>query len=81
MIRKIIEETKCTIDVEDDGSVVVGSPSSENAQKAIDMIQRLTRDVEVGETYTGTVTRILPFGAFVEVLPGQGGLGPHLGAG
>jgi polyribonucleotide nucleotidyltransferase len=74
MIRKIIEETKCTIDVEDDGTVVVGSSSSENAQKAIDMIQRLTREVEVGQTYTGTVTRILPFGAFVEVLPGKEGL-------
>jgi polyribonucleotide nucleotidyltransferase len=74
MIRKIVEETKCTIDVEDDGTVIVGSPSSENAQMAIDMIQRLTRDVEVGQSYTGTVTRILPFGAFVEVLPGKEGL-------
>jgi polyribonucleotide nucleotidyltransferase len=74
MIRKIIEETKCTIDVEDDGTVIVGSPSMENAQMAIDMIQRLTREVEVGQTYTGTVTRILPFGAFVEVLPGKEGL-------
>lgn len=74
MIRKIIEETKCTIDVEDDGTVIVGSTSSQNAEKAIKMIERLTRDVEVGATYTGTVTRILPFGAFVEILPGKEGL-------
>ncbi len=74
MIRKIIEETKCTIDIEDDGTVVIGSTIKENAEKAINMIERLTRDVEVGQTYTGTVTRILPFGAFVEVLPGKEGL-------
>ncbi len=74
MIRKIIDETKCTIDVEDDGTVIVGSNNSDNAQKAIRIIERLTKDVEVGATYTGTVTRILPFGAFVEVLPGKEGL-------
>ena len=74
MIRKIIDETKCTIDVEDDGTVIVGSTSSESAEKAIKIIERLTRDVEVGATYTGTVTRILPFGAFVEILPGKEGL-------
>ena len=74
MIRKIIEETKCTIDIEDDGTVVIGSTVKENADKAINMIERLTREVEVGQVYTGTVTRILPFGAFVEVLPGKEGL-------
>ena len=74
MIRKIIDETKCTIDIEDDGTVVIGSTSSSNANKAIDIIERLTKDVEVGKTYTGTVTRILPFGAFVEILPGKEGL-------
>jgi polyribonucleotide nucleotidyltransferase len=74
MIRKIIEETKCTIDVEDDGTVIVGSSSSENADKAVRIIERLTKDVEVGATYTGTVTRILPFGAFVEIIPGKEGL-------
>jgi polyribonucleotide nucleotidyltransferase len=74
MIRKIIEETKCTIDIEDDGTVVIGSTLKENADKAINMIERLTREVEVGQTYTGTVTRILPFGAFVEILPGKEGL-------
>ncbi|MGI5837696.1 MAG: polyribonucleotide nucleotidyltransferase [Chloroflexota bacterium] len=74
MIRKIIDETKCTIDIEDDGTVIVGSTNSECADKAIKIIERLTRDVEVGATYTGTVTRILPFGAFVEILPGKEGL-------
>ncbi|MBM2809716.1 MAG: polyribonucleotide nucleotidyltransferase [Chloroflexi bacterium] len=73
-IRRITEETKCTIDIEDDGTVLIGSTSAENAQKAIDMINGLTRDVEVGTVYTGKVTRIMAFGAFVEILPGKEGL-------
>jgi polyribonucleotide nucleotidyltransferase len=74
MIRKIVEETKCTIDVEDDGTVLIGSTSAENAQKAIDTIMRLTRDVEPGQVYAGKVTRLMAFGAFVEILPGKEGL-------
>jgi polyribonucleotide nucleotidyltransferase len=74
MIRRITEETKCTIDIDDDGTVLIGSTSAENAQKAIDIINGLTRDVEVGSVYTGTVTRIMAFGAFVEILPGKEGL-------
>jgi len=74
MIRRIIDETKCTIDIDDDGTVIIGSSSAENAEKAIKIIERLTKEVEVGGTYTGTVTRILPFGAFVEILPGKEGL-------
>jgi polyribonucleotide nucleotidyltransferase len=74
MIRRITEETKCTIDIEDDGTVLIGSTSAENAQKAIDIIMGLTRDVEVGTVYTGKVTRIMAFGAFVEILPGKEGL-------
>ncbi|MSQ24104.1 MAG: polyribonucleotide nucleotidyltransferase [Chloroflexi bacterium] len=74
MIRHITEETKCTIEVEDDGSVLIGSNNAENTQKAIDMIRGLTRDVEVGTVYTGKVTRIMNFGAFVEILPGKEGL-------
>jgi polyribonucleotide nucleotidyltransferase len=74
MIKKIIEESKAQIDIEDDGSVFVASPSSEAAQKAIDMIRGLTAEVEVGKQYTGTVRRIMDFGAFVEVLPGKEGL-------
>jgi polyribonucleotide nucleotidyltransferase len=74
MIRKITEETKTSIDIQDDGSVNIGSNNAENTQKAIDWIRSLTREVEAGEIYTGKVTRILPFGAFVEILPGKEGL-------
>ncbi|HLC28494.1 MAG TPA: polyribonucleotide nucleotidyltransferase [Dehalococcoidia bacterium] len=74
VIRSIIEETRCSIDIEDDGTVFVGSSSEEMAQKAISIIESLTKDVEVGETYTGTVTRLTNFGAFVEILPGKDGL-------
>ncbi|HEX6509118.1 MAG TPA: polyribonucleotide nucleotidyltransferase [Chloroflexota bacterium] len=74
MIKKIIEESKAQIDIEDDGSVFVASPSGEAAQKAIDMIRGLTAEVEVGKQYNGTVKRIMDFGAFVEVLPGKEGL-------
>jgi polyribonucleotide nucleotidyltransferase len=74
MIRKIVEETKCTIDVEDDGTVLIGSTSADRAQKAVDIIRGLTREVEVGGIYTGRVTRTMAFGAFVEILPGKEGL-------
>ncbi|MGH2441964.1 MAG: polyribonucleotide nucleotidyltransferase [Chloroflexota bacterium] len=74
MIKKIIEESKASIDIEDDGSVFVASSSGEAAQKAIDMIRGLTAEVEVGRQYHGTVKRIMDFGAFVEVLPGKEGL-------
>ncbi len=73
-IRSIIETTKTSIDVENDGSVVVGATNEESAQKAIKMIEGLTKDLEPGEIYTGKVTRILNFGALVEVLPGKEGL-------
>ena len=73
-IRSIIEETKASIDIENDGTVLIGSPDEAAAQKAINIIEGLTRDVEVGAIYTGKVTRIMPFGAFVEVLPGKEGL-------
>ena len=74
VIRSIIEETGCSIDIEDDGTVFVGSPNEEMAQKAISIIEGLTKEVEVGEIYTGTVTRLTNFGAFVEILPGKDGL-------
>jgi polyribonucleotide nucleotidyltransferase len=73
-IRSIIEETKTTIDVNDDGTVIIGSVDAESTQKAIAIIESLTKDVEVGDVYTGKVTRILDFGAMVEVLPGKEGL-------
>jgi polyribonucleotide nucleotidyltransferase len=74
VIRKITEETKTSIDIQDDGSVNIGSSNAENTQKAVDWIRSLTREVEAGEIYTGKVTRIMPFGAFVEILPGKEGL-------
>jgi polyribonucleotide nucleotidyltransferase len=74
VIRSIIEETKCSIDIEDDGTVYVGSPNQEAAEKAISIIEGLTKDVEVGETYTGKVTRLTNFGCFVEIIPGKDGL-------
>ena len=73
-IRSIIEETKTTIDVSDDGTVVIGSVDAESTQKAMAIIESLTKDIEVGEVYTGKVSRILNFGAMVEVLPGKEGL-------
>jgi len=73
-IRSITDEAKVTIDVENDGTVTIGSPSEEAAQKAIGLVENLTREVEVGGMYTGKVTRLMNFGAFVEVLPGKEGL-------
>lgn len=73
-IRGIVEATKATVDIQDDGSVVIGSTDGDAAQAAIQMIRDLTRDVEVGEIYTGTVVKTMPFGAFVEILPGRDGM-------
>ncbi|MFC1917447.1 polyribonucleotide nucleotidyltransferase [Chloroflexota bacterium] len=73
-IRSIIEETKTTIDINDDGSVVIGSVDLESTQKAIAIIEGLVKEIEVGEVYTGKVTRIFDFGAMVEILPGKEGL-------
>jgi DNA polymerase III epsilon subunit family exonuclease len=74
MIRKIQEETGTEINVEDDGSVEIAAISSENSSRAIQWIESLTREVEVGGLYLGKVTRIMGFGAFVEILPGKEGL-------
>jgi DNA polymerase III epsilon subunit family exonuclease len=74
MIRKIQEETGTEINVEDDGTVEIAAVQGENARKAILWIESLTREVEIGALYLGTVTRIMTFGAFVEILPGKEGL-------
>ena len=73
-IRSIIDETKTTIDISNDGTVLIGSPDAEAARKAIEIIESLTKEVEVGSVYTGKVTRIFDFGAMVEILPGKEGL-------
>ncbi len=73
-IRSIIEKTKATIDITDGGTVVIGSSDEEAARKAIEIIEGLTKETEVGGIYTGKVTRLMNFGAFVEILPGKEGL-------
>jgi polyribonucleotide nucleotidyltransferase len=74
VIRGIIEETGVKIDVEDDGTIYVASADGESMQKAIDWINRLTAEAEVGKIYKGVVKKIMDFGAFVEILPGTDGL-------
>lgn len=74
MIRKIVEDTGVEIDIEDDGRVFIASTEETGSRKAIEMIERLTKEVEVGAIYNGTVKRIMNFGAFVEILPGKEGL-------
>ncbi|MEA4892786.1 MAG: polyribonucleotide nucleotidyltransferase [Peptococcaceae bacterium] len=74
IIKKIIEETGVKIDIEDSGLVMIATADAEAGARAQQMVRDLTRDVEVGEIYTGKVTRIMAFGAFVEVLPGKEGL-------
>ena len=74
VIRKIIEETGATIDIEDDGSVSVASNDAQKSARALEIIRSLTEDVEVGRIYKGKVKRIMNFGAFCEILPGKEGL-------
>ena len=74
VINKIIADTGVKIDIENDGRVFIASPDGEGAEKARKMVEALTKDVKIGETYLGTVTRIMNFGAFVAVLPGKEGL-------
>ncbi len=74
MIRKIITETGAKIDIDDEGKVVIASTNEETGKKAREWIDYLTEEVEVGKIYRGKVTRIVNFGAFVEILPGQEGL-------
>ena len=74
IINKIIEETGANIDIEDDGTVFVSSDKAEGAQKAIDWIKSLTRELKVGEIFQGKVVKVADFGAFIELIPGQDGL-------
>jgi polyribonucleotide nucleotidyltransferase len=74
MIRSITEETGAKIDVSDDGTVNIATADGEAAQAALARIRGLTAEAEIGETYLGTVSRIVDFGAFVEILPGLDGL-------
>jgi polyribonucleotide nucleotidyltransferase len=74
MIRSITEETGAKIDISDDGTVLIATADGEAAQLAVARIKALTAEAEIGETYMGTVSRIVDFGAFVEIMPGLDGL-------
>ena len=74
VIKNIIATTGAQVEVEDDGSVAVSGTSEEAVQKAVDWIKGLVRELKAGEEFEGEVKRILPFGAFVEVLPGKEGM-------
>ena len=73
-IRKIIEETGATVDIEDDGTVVVGSTDQASGEKAIKLVKSHTAEPEVGKYYKGKVVRVVDFGAFVEIFPKMDGL-------
>lgn len=73
-INKIIAETGAKIDIEDDGRIYIATPDESAGKKAVDTINKLTQDVEVGKIYLGKVLRITNFGAFTEILPGKEGL-------
>lgn len=73
-IRSIVQQTGAKIDVEDSGKVSVAAVNQESAAQAVKIIKDLVREVEVGETFVGTVTRMLSFGVFIEVLPGKEGM-------
>lgn len=73
-INKIIDETGVKIDIDDDGKVLVMSENMDNGKRAIAMIEEIVKDVEVGEIYLGKVTKIVNFGAFVDILNGKEGL-------
>jgi polyribonucleotide nucleotidyltransferase len=74
MIRSITEETGAKIDISDDGTVLIATADGDAAQAAVERIRALTAEAEIGETYLGTVNRIVDFGAFVEIFPGVDGL-------
>jgi polyribonucleotide nucleotidyltransferase len=74
VIRSIIEETGVKIDVQDDGTVHISSLDGDGMSKAVDRINRITAEAEVGKIYKGTVRKVVDFGAFVEILPGTDGL-------
>jgi len=74
MIRGITDQTGATIDIEEDGTITITSKEDKGMKEARKIIEDLTREIEVGEVFEGTVKRILDFGAFVEVLPGKEGL-------
>ncbi|MFZ5391593.1 MAG: polyribonucleotide nucleotidyltransferase [Patescibacteria group bacterium] len=73
-INEIIDKTETTIDIEDDGSIFIFGTDAAKCEQAAEIIRNMTKEIKPGEFFTGTVTRIMDFGAFVEVLPKQEGL-------
>jgi polyribonucleotide nucleotidyltransferase len=74
MVRRIIADTGVEIDIEDDGKVTIASPDEEAARRALETVKSLATDPEVGTVFKGKVTRLMKFGAFVEILPGVEGM-------
>ena len=74
VIRALTEETSTTIDIEDDGTIKIGCLSAEAGEEAKRRIEAITAEVEIGQTYDGTVLKLLDFGAIVSLLPGKDGL-------
>jgi len=74
VIRGIVEETGVKMDVEDDGTIMIASSDEAASRRAVEMVQRITAEPEIGKIYRGTVRKIMDFGAFVEILPGTDGL-------
>ena len=74
MIRGIVDETGATIDIQDDGTIIIGSSDGNASERAKQMIRDLTKEIEIGEIYTGKVVRTTDFGAFIELLPGKDGM-------
>ena len=74
VVKKIIDETGVQIDIHEDGNIFISSVDADGMKRAKQMIEDIVREVEVGEIYNGKVTRLMKFGAFVEVLPGKEGL-------
>ncbi|MEE9583905.1 MAG: polyribonucleotide nucleotidyltransferase [Candidatus Brocadiales bacterium] len=73
-VKKIQEDTGARVEIENDGTVVISSPEADAAEKAKKIIEGMTEEVQVGKIYTGKVSAVKEYGAFVEVLPGQDGL-------
>jgi len=73
-INKIISETGVKIDIEDDGRVFIAAPDKESGEKAVKIVETLTKDIQIGEFYMGKVLRITGFGAFLEIAPGKEGM-------
>ncbi len=74
VIREIIDKTGVTIDINDDGVVSIASTDEDSAKKAVEFVENLVQEVEVGKIYLGKVKKIVDFGAFVEIFPGTDGL-------